>query len=145
MTATRGPGTADGAELRSPNGSLVRASDGAVVATSCEVARTFVARFLGLMGRASLPPGGALWIEPCSSIHMMFMRFRIDAVFVDASGVVLKVSPRVLPWIGLAACHGARATIEVEAGAAARVKLAPGDHLVLDTRGGAPPICEGAP
>ena len=62
---------------------------------------------------------------------MMFVRFRIDAVFVDAGGVVLKIAPRLIPWLGLAACAGARTTIELEAGAAERVKLAPGDRLLL--------------
>jgi uncharacterized membrane protein (UPF0127 family) len=116
--------------------SLVRVADGAVVAASCEMARTLGARLLGLMGRPSLPPGGALWLEPCSSIHMMFMRFPIDAVFVDGDGTVLKVSPRIRPWIGIAASFAARATIELEAGAAERARVAPGDRLVLVPRGG---------
>lgn len=113
---------------------LVRESDGRVVASNLEVADSFLSRFLGLMGRAALPAGGALWIEPCSSIHMMFMRFRIDAVFVDAEGRVLKVSPRVLPWLGLTWCSGAAAVVELEAGAAGRASLSPGDRLL---RGGA--------
>jgi uncharacterized membrane protein (UPF0127 family) len=108
---------------------LVRERDGAVIAKSLEVAASFGSRFLGLMGRASLPSGGALWIEPCSSIHMMFMRFRIDAVFVDSDTRVLKVSPRVLPWLGFAFCHGANAVIELEAGAAAKSNLQQGDIL----------------
>ncbi|MEZ0227209.1 MAG: DUF192 domain-containing protein [Planctomycetota bacterium] len=120
--------TAMGTFLEAP---LVRASDGAVVAARCEVARTFGSRFLGLMGRAGLPPGGALWIEPCNSIHMMFVRFRIDVVFVDAEGRVLKVAPRVMPWLGLAACRSAVATVELEAGAAERMRLSPGDVLEL--------------
>jgi uncharacterized membrane protein (UPF0127 family) len=110
---------------------LVRAADGAVVASSCEVARTFGTRFLGLMGRAGLGGGAALWIEPCSSIHMMFMRFPIDAVFVDREGTVVKVAPRVRPWIGMAMAGGAHAAIELEAGAAERFRIAPGDQLVL--------------
>ncbi len=115
---------------------LVRAADGAVVASSCEVARTFRTRLLGLMGRAGLGPGAALWIEPCSSIHMMFVRFPIDAVFIDREGTVVKVAPRVRPWIGLAMAGGAHATIELEAGAAERFKLAPGDRLVLKAQAG---------
>ena len=114
-----------------PIAPLVRAGDGAVVASSCEVARTFTTRFMGLMGRAGLGEGAALWIEPCSSIHMMFMRFPIDAVFVDREGTVVKVAPRVRPWIGMAMAGGAHATIELEAGVAERLKLAPGDRLVL--------------
>ena len=110
---------------------LVRERDGAVVAARVELARTFGARFVGLMGRASLDAGAALWLEPCSSIQMMFMRFAIDVVFVDASGRVLKVASRVRPWIGTASAWGARAAIELEAGAAERNGIAPGDVLKL--------------
>ena len=110
---------------------LVRRSDGAVIAERCELARTFGSRLRGLMFRGSLPPGGALWIEPCNSIHMMFVFFRIDVVFVDAGGRVLKIVRRVLPWLGLAACGDARSTIELEAGAAERSALAVGDVLEL--------------
>src|SRR4029079_2653310 len=60
------------------------------------------ARFRGLMLAAPLPPGGALKMRPCGSIHMMFMRFAIDAVFFDEQLRVTKVGHRVRPWIGLA-------------------------------------------
>ena len=39
-------------------------------------------KFMGLMGRASLPAGAGLWLPDSNGIHMMFMRFPIDAVFV---------------------------------------------------------------
>lgn len=111
--------------------SLVREPDGAVVAARVEVADGFLARFRGLMLRPRLEAGSALWLEPCSSIHMMFMRFRIDAVFLDSIGTVLGISPRVLPWLGFAACRGARTTVELPAGAAAAAGISPGDRLVL--------------
>ena len=44
---------------------------------------------MGLMGRPSLAAGAGLWLPASNGIHMMFMRFPIDAVFVskpDASG-----------------------------------------------------------
>jgi uncharacterized protein len=126
--------TASPAAIEAP---LVRKGDGAVVAPRCEIARTFGSRFMGLMGRSGLRPGAALWIEPCNSIHMMFVRFRIDVVFVDEGGRVLKVAPRVMPWLGLAACRSARATVELEAGTAERLRLAPGDVLELGPPGGA--------
>ena len=37
---------------------------------------------MGLMGRPSLAPGAGLWLPDSNGIHMMFMRFPIDAVFV---------------------------------------------------------------
>lgn len=50
----------------------------------------------------------------------------IDAVFVDAAGVVLRVA-RLRPWLGFAAHPRAAAVLEVPAGAAAGVR--PGDRL----------------
>ena len=37
---------------------------------------------MGLMGRATLPQGAGLWLPESNGIHMMFMRFPIDAIFV---------------------------------------------------------------
>ena len=45
--------------------------------------RSFGARFMGLMGRASLPDGEGLYLAD-TGIHMLFMRFPIDALFVAA-------------------------------------------------------------
>ncbi len=77
------------------------------------------ARFRGLMLARSLPNGGGLDIRPCASIHMMFMRFAIDAVFYDADFRVTKVARRVRPWVGIAfGGRGAKGVIELPAGAA---------------------------
>lgn len=79
-------------------------------------------RLRGLMFRRSLNAGEGLFIEPCSSIHMMFVPFSLDAVFVDKDHRVVKVSRGVRPWIGLGfGGRGARGVIEVAAGAAERV------------------------
>jgi len=42
----------------------------------------------GLLGRTSLPDGEGMIITRCNSIHMFFMRFPIDVVFIDQKGVV---------------------------------------------------------
>ena len=39
-------------------------------------------RFMGLMGRPGLEPDTGLWLTGTNGIHMMFMRFPIDAVFL---------------------------------------------------------------
>ena len=52
------------------------------LATSLEVASSFWSKFMGLMGRPALPSGAALWLGGTNNIHMMFMRFRMDAIFL---------------------------------------------------------------
>ena len=88
-----------------------------------EIARTSWARFVGLMGRASLAPGRGLWIEPCNSIHMFFMRFAIDVLFLDREGKVKRVLLRLRPWRVSPIVFGARTTVELPAGTLADKSL----------------------
>lgn len=93
------------------------------------LADTFFSRFLGLMGKKELPPGEGLLLSPCSSIHMLFMRFPIDAVYLDSDCRILKIVPRLPPWRGLSFCPGARACLEIGAGEAAKLGWQAGDIL----------------
>lgn len=68
------------------------------------------------MGRSELAPGRALWIEPCNSIHMFFMRFAIDVLFLDRAGRVKRVMLRLKPWRVSPIVFGARTTVELPAG-----------------------------
>jgi uncharacterized membrane protein (UPF0127 family) len=93
------------------------------LASDVEVAGSLWAKFMGLMGRPSLAPGSGLWLPDSNGIHMMFMRFPIDAVFLgrpDASGVRPVVSlHRALPaWTGLVPLvRGAHGVLELPVGA----------------------------
>lgn len=63
-----------------------------------EIARTFADRAKGLIGRDGLEPGKGLLITRCNCIHTFFMRFAIDAVFLDGEGRVVRVARNVRPW-----------------------------------------------
>ena len=90
-----------------------------------EVADSFGARFRGLMGRSSLPPGGGLWLTGTSNIHMFFMRFPIDAIFLgrpaaDGGRRVVAVHAGLRPWTGIVwYARGADGCLELPAGSAA--------------------------
>jgi uncharacterized protein len=94
-----------------------------VLAEHLEVAASLWGRFRGLMGRRSLAAGHGLFIDGTNGIHMFFMRFPIDAVFVskpdvDGSRRVLSVHRRVRPWIGLVPLvRGAAGVLELPVGA----------------------------
>ncbi len=80
------------------------------------------------MLRSTPAPGEALDIRGDSSIHMMFMRFPIDAVFYDADLNVTKVARHMRPWTGLAfGGRGTKGVIELASGAAEGVE--PGHQL----------------
>jgi len=110
---------------------------GRTLAHDVELATTMWRRMKGLLGRASVPGGYALVIRPCRSIHTWFMRCAIDAVFVDASGRVVKVADRVAPFRLVSGGRGARAVVELSGGAASRAGVRPGDRLVEWERWGA--------
>jgi uncharacterized membrane protein (UPF0127 family) len=84
----------------------------------------------GLLGRASLDHDEGMLFRPAGSIHMFFMRFAIDAVFLDRELVVVDVVPSLKPW-RMASRRGAKVVVELAEGAAAGVQ--PGDHLELVT------------
>ena len=109
----------------------VRSASGAPVSGRVRLATSFWARFRGLMGSAPLDPDAGLYL-PVNSIHMLFMRFPIDAVFVsspDPAGDRRVVAIRAdLPaWRGMVMpVRGATGVLELPAGVAARTGLEPG-------------------
>jgi uncharacterized membrane protein (UPF0127 family) len=94
-------------------------------------------RFMGLMGRASLAPGAGLWLPGTNGIHMMFMRFPIDAVFLgrpDADGAraVVSVHRSLRAWRGLVPLvRGAHGVLELPAGTIDATGTAVGDLVHL--------------
>ncbi len=105
--------------------------DSTVVCERCAVAATPVRRLKGLLGRKGLEPGDGLLIRPTSSIHMFFMRFPIDALFLDRDLVVTKVVRDLRPW-RIAFSRGAKSVVELPVGEAARSGVAVGDRLALE-------------
>jgi uncharacterized protein len=92
------------------------------------VADSFATRALGLLVGAPLGAAEALLIEPCSSIHTFGMRYPIDVVFLDGDARIVLVCPNV-PAGRVRLKPGARAALELRAGAAARLGLAAGVRL----------------
>jgi uncharacterized protein len=102
---------------------IADATAGVVLVEGAKEATTAWSRFRGLMFRARMGPDDGLVIRPCGSIHMMFMRFRIDAVFFNEDLKVTKVAHRVPTWRGLAfGGRGAKGVIELPAGRAEKVE-----------------------
>lgn len=108
---------------------MVNVSRGQVLAERVEDARSFGARLVGLLGRAALADGAGLWLEPCNSVHMAFMRFPIDVVFTAADGEVVAVVPNLKPWRMTRMYSGARVAIELPVGVVGRTGTAAGDRI----------------
>ena len=110
---------------------------GSVLAERLETAASFWARFRGLMGRAALPAGHGLLLAG-NGIHMFFMRFAIDAVFVagedgDGGRRVVAIREDLRPWTGVVPIvRGAAAVLELPSGTVAASGTRVGDTLVLE-------------
>ena len=111
---------------------------GTEVAGEVEVADSFGRRFRGLMGRVSLRAGSGLWLTGTSSIHMFFMRFPIDAVFLgrpatDGGREVVAVHAGLRPWTGIVwYARGADGCLELPAESAAASGTVVGDVVALE-------------
>jgi uncharacterized protein len=109
----------------------LRDETGRVVCDRCTLARDTYARMVGLLGRTGLEQGEGLLLQPAGSIHTFFMRFPIDAVFLDKERRVVRIAASVKPWRA-ALARRSRAVLELAAGEAARVGLQPGNVLQLE-------------
>ncbi|MGH7870029.1 MAG: DUF192 domain-containing protein [Candidatus Dormibacteraceae bacterium] len=93
--------------------------------------KTVWGRGIGLMFRRQLAVGTGMWLNPCNGIHMFFMRFAIDAVFLDRRLEVVHIVPELRPWRMVPWVVGAHSVIELPAGRVAEVGLVVGDRLAL--------------
>jgi len=117
---------------------------GTVLAARLETAGSFWGKFMGLMGRPSLPAGEGLWLPGGNGIHMMFMRFPIDAVFVtkpdpDGRRRVRSVHRNVRRWTGLIPLiRGADGVLELPAGTIDATRTEVDDRLEIRNEAGRP-------
>jgi uncharacterized membrane protein (UPF0127 family) len=95
-------------------------------------AETAFDRTRGLLGSAELPAGTGLWIDPCPSIHMFFMRYAIDVVFLDKSLRVTRVVEALGPWRVAFGAAGTRSVLEVPIGTIAGSQTEVGHLLAIE-------------
>jgi len=114
---------------------VLNETKGTIVASKVRQADSVWSRFWGLMFRRALAEGEALHIRPCNSVHTFFMRFTMDAVFLDKETRVVKVVPDMKPFRAAVGGKGAHSVLELAAGAAALAGVEAGDTLVFRASG----------
>lgn len=107
-------------------------SRGTVLAGRAKLASSFWSRFWGLMFRRRLSEGDGLLLTKSSSIHSFFMFFRFDAIYLDREDRVVKVVHAMRPWWASLGGKGAKDTLELPAGTAARTGTVAGDTLAFE-------------
>ena len=110
------------------------------LAEQLEVADSLWGKFMGLMGRQGLDPDAGLWLTGSNGIHMMFMRFAIDAVFLgkpdpvrEGARPVVSVHRGLRAWTGVVPLvRGANGVLELPVGTIERSGTAVGDLVALE-------------
>lgn len=93
------------------------------------VARTALQRLVGLLGSPPLAAGDGLWLVPCNSVHMLFMGFSVDAVFLDEQQQVIHVIEELKPWRVSPIVWESRSVLELPVGTIANSGTRVGHRL----------------
>jgi uncharacterized protein len=108
-------------------------STGAIVADRVGVAATRADRAVGLLSRSGLDPGEALWIVPSRGVHTWGMRFAIDVVALDGSGVVIDCVSGLKPWRIRLPRRGTAGVLELAAGRLAASGTTLGHRILFES------------
>ncbi|MGP0084560.1 MAG: DUF192 domain-containing protein [Steroidobacteraceae bacterium] len=115
----------------------VNQSRGTVLCARLENAGGLGGQSRGLLGRDCLEPGLGMLFDngkftPFMWMHMFFMRFAIDIVFLGRGNTVLRINRRLRPWQVSSIVFGARKAIELPAGAADESSTQVGDQISFE-------------
>jgi uncharacterized membrane protein (UPF0127 family) len=111
--------------------SLINETKGNVIAENIIIADNIWTRLRGLMGRSKLRDNEGLLLAPCNAVHMMFMRFPIDVVFLSNDLVVISILYNLKPWHVSPIVRGASKVVELEVGSTEKKRINIGDKLSL--------------
>jgi uncharacterized protein len=102
-----------------------------LISSRAGFADTFFSRGRGLLGRQRLADDDGLVISGCNSIHMFFMKFAIDVIFVDRQDKVVGLVENIQPWRLSPLFWSACKAIEVPPGTIARTTTTLGDNISM--------------
>lgn len=111
---------------------LKNTTTGEVLASNVRYADTWWQRLTGFIPRENIEPDEGLWFRDCWAIHTIGMRAKIDVIFLDNGGRVVRTQRRVPLQRPMLSCPGAKAVVELGAGALDGRDLLAGDQLVLE-------------
>jgi uncharacterized membrane protein (UPF0127 family) len=113
---------------------------GTVLCNRLENAGGIAGQSRGLLGRDGLAPDEGMLFEagrlsPFMWMHMFFMRFAIDIVFLGRDGRVVRIDRNLKPWRVSSIVLGAARALELAAGASDRSGTVIGDEIEIEHLG----------
>ncbi len=108
---------------------ILNSSKDTTIATDAKTADTFITRMVGLLKHEKLDRGEGLLITHCNSLHMFFMKFAIDVIFIDKSNQVVGVVENIKPSRLSKVYWKAASAIEVPIGVIGDSKTSVGDTI----------------
>lgn len=102
------------------------------IAKNIEICRTLTSQMSGLMFRSHIPADYAMIFvmkKPASlGIHMLFMRFPIDVIFLNEEKIIVGMA-HLKPWIGHKGMKNIKYIIETNPGTIERYELSIGGQM----------------
>ena len=95
----------------------------------CDYNGSMLFRMRGLLGRHGLDQGQGILLKPCNQIHMFFMKFPIDAIFLDRNDTVVHICHDIRPWRISRLIFKAVSVIECSSGMAKDAGILVGDQI----------------
>jgi len=106
-----------------------------MIAKKIEFARILLTQTLGLMFRKSIPSCYSMIFvlkEPAAvNIHMLFVFFPIDVIFLNEEKKVMGLS-LLKPWVGYKAMEDIKYILEMKAGTIEMFNLSVGGQMEFD-------------
>lgn len=100
-----------------------------VLAQNAILANTVISGMVGLLKHTSLPAGEGMLITPARSIHMFFMKFPIDAIFINRKNIVVGLVRNIKPFRMSPYFWRASAVIELPSGTIEQTQTQLGDQI----------------
>ena len=111
---------------------IINQTKNTTIAQKAEIADTAISRLVGLLNRSSLDADEALVITQCRSIHMFFMSFPIDAVFVNKKNIVVGLVENIKPFRMSPYFFSSSYVIELPAGTIEATQTQRGDVVGME-------------
>jgi len=113
---------------------IINKTNNSIISTNAQLADTVISRLVGLLNRAKIDSQEALIITHCRSIHMFFMRFAIDAIFVDKNNTVVGLVKNIKPFMMSPYFFRSSYVIELPSGKIEATQTKTGDSIVFEEK-----------